>query len=133
MAAGIVTDLLDRSGPDVILNATSFAVSQPGAARSSTPFDNADCPVFQVVFSGGSEAAWRAGTSGLSARDIAMNVALPEVDGRLITRAVSFKAEARRHEATESWVLSYRPVPDRVAFVAALAARWARLRRTPAE
>ena len=133
VAAGIVTDLLDRSGPDVILNATSFAVSQPGAARSSTPFDNADCPVFQVVFSGGSEAAWRAGTSGLSARDIAMNVALPEVDGRLITRAVSFKAEARRHETTESWVLSYRPVPDRVAFVAALAARWARLRRTPAE
>jgi len=132
VAAGIVTDLLDRSGPDVILNATSFAVSQPGAARSSTPFDNADCPVFQVVFSGGSEAAWRAGTSGLSARDIAMNVALPEVDGRLITRAVSFKAEARRHETTESWVLSYRPVPDRVAFVAALAARWARLRRTPA-
>ena len=30
VAAGIVTDLLDRSGPDVILNATSFAVSQPG-------------------------------------------------------------------------------------------------------
>jgi cobaltochelatase CobN len=132
VAAGIVADLLDRSGPDVILNATSFAVSQPGVKRSATPFDNADCPVFQVVFSGGSEAAWRAGTSGLSARDIAMNVALPEVDGRLITRAVSFKAEARRHEATESWVLSYRPVPDRVAFVAALAARWARLRRTPA-
>jgi cobaltochelatase CobN len=132
VAAGIVADLLDRSGPDVILNATSFAASQPGVKRSATPFDNADCPVFQVVFSGGSEAAWRAGTSGLSARDIAMNVALPEVDGRLITRAVSFKAEARRHEATESWVLSYRPVPDRVAFVAALAARWARLRRTPA-
>jgi cobaltochelatase CobN len=132
VAAGIVADLLDRSGPDVILNATSFAVSQPGVKRSATPFDNADCPVFQVVFSGGSEAAWRAGTSGLSARDIAMNVALPEVDGRLITRAVSFKAEARRHEATECWVLSYRPVPDRVAFVAALAARWARLRRTPA-
>lgn len=132
VAAGIVADLLERSAPDVILNATSFAISQPGVERSATPFDGADCPVFQVVFSGGSEAAWRAGTSGLSARDIAMNVALPEVDGRLISRAVSFKAEARRHEATESWVLSYRPVPDRIAFVADLAARWARLRRTPA-
>src|SRR3954469_24890532 len=42
VAAGIVADLLDRSGPDVILNATSFAISQPGAARSSTPFDGAD-------------------------------------------------------------------------------------------
>ena len=131
VAAGIVADLLARAGPDVILNATSFAVSQPGAARSATPFDGSDCPVFQVVFSGGSEAAWRGGTTGLSARDIAMNVALPEVDGRLITRAVSFKAETRRHEATQSWVLSYRPVADRVAFVASLAASWARLRRTP--
>ncbi|EWY40277.1 cobaltochelatase [Skermanella stibiiresistens SB22] len=132
VAAGIVADLLARASPDVILNATSFAVSQPGAARSPTPFDGADCPVLQVVFSGGSEAAWRSGTTGLSARDIAMNVALPEVDGRLISRAVSFKAEARRHEATQSWVLSYKPVTDRVDFVAALAASWARLRRTPA-
>ena len=30
--AGDRADLLDRSGPDVILNATSFAVSQPGRA-----------------------------------------------------------------------------------------------------
>ena len=131
-AAAVVAELLGATGPDVILNATSFAVSQPGAKRSATPFDDSDCPVLQVVFSGGSEAAWRDGTAGLSARDIAMNVALPEVDGRILARAVSFKAEARRHEPTQSWILDYRPVPDRVAFTARLAAGWARLRRTPA-
>ncbi|WP_431854621.1 cobaltochelatase subunit CobN [Azospirillum sp.] len=131
-AAAVVAELLGAAGPDVILNATSFAVSQPGAARSATPFDESDCPILQVVFSGGSEAAWRDGTAGLSARDIAMNVALPEVDGRILARAVSFKAEARRHEPTQSWILDYRPVPDRVAFTARLAAGWARLRRTPA-
>ncbi|HYG89699.1 MAG TPA: cobaltochelatase subunit CobN [Azospirillum sp.] len=129
-AAAVVAELLGVAGPNVILNATSFAVSQPGAKRSPTPFDEADCPVLQVVFSGGSEAAWRSGTAGLSARDIAMNVALPEVDGRVLARAVSFKAEARRHEATQSWILDYRPVADRVAFTARLAAGWARLRRT---
>ncbi|HEY0835998.1 MAG TPA: cobaltochelatase subunit CobN, partial [Azospirillum sp.] len=131
-AAAVVAELLGAAAPDVILNATSFAVSQPGAARTPTPFDEADCPVLQVVFSGGSESAWRAGAAGLSARDIAMNVALPEVDGRILARAVSFKAEARRHEPTQSWILDYRPVPDRVAFTARLAAAWARLRRTPA-
>lgn len=131
-AAAVVAELLGAAGPDVILNATSFAVSQPGAERSPTPFDEADCPVLQVVFSGGSESAWRDGTAGLSARDIAMNVALPEVDGRILARAVSFKAEARRHEPTQSWILDYRPVPDRVAFTARLAAGWAHLRRTPA-
>jgi cobaltochelatase CobN len=132
VAAGLIAEMIEAGRPDVILNATAFAVSQPGAARTPTPFDRADCPVLQVVFSGGTEAGWRAGATGLSARDIAMNVALPEVDGRILSRAVSFKAEARRHPTTESWVVAYRPVADRVAFVARLAAAWARLRRTDA-
>ncbi len=127
-----IRELFAQAGPDVILNATGFAVSQPGAARTAPPFDATDCPVFQVVFSGGSEAAWREGARGLSARDIAMNVALPEVDGRIVTRAVSFKGRARRDEATQADVVDYVPVPDRAEFVAALAAGWARLRRKPA-
>ncbi|MBI1207050.1 MAG: cobaltochelatase subunit CobN [Azospirillum sp.] len=132
MPAELVASLIQQTGPAVILNATSFALGQPGRARGATPFDGADCPVLQVVFSGGSEATWREGTAGLAARDIAMNVALPEVDGRLIARAVSFKAEARRHPPTQCWITGYRPVADRIDFTAALAAGWARLRRTPA-
>ncbi|MCK5623260.1 MAG: cobaltochelatase subunit CobN, partial [Alphaproteobacteria bacterium] len=123
-------ELFAQAKPDVILNATGFALSQPGAARTQTPFDDADCPVLQVVFSGGNEEAWREGTRGLSARDIAMNVALPEVDGRVLARAVSFKGRARRDDATEADVVEYIPVADRADFTAALAANWARLRRT---
>jgi cobaltochelatase CobN len=130
--AELLRRLFAETAPAVILNATAFALSQPGAARSETPFDAADCPVLQVVFASGSEAAWRQGTSGLSARDIAMHVALPEVDGRLLSRAVSFKAEARFDPLTQCPLVTYRPVPDRVAFVARLAAAWARLRTTPA-
>ena len=60
--------------------------------------------MLQVVFSGGTQEAWRDGTHGLGARDIAMNVALPEVDGRILARAVSFKAEARFDPKTQtSW------------------------------
>ena len=107
-------------------------MGQPGATREPTPFDAADCPVLQVVFASGDEESWRSGTQGLSARDIAMHVALPEVDGRLLSRAVSFKAEALRDERTQCAVVTYRPVADRVAFVAKLAASWARLRAAPA-
>ncbi|MDH3229676.1 MAG: cobaltochelatase subunit CobN [Alphaproteobacteria bacterium] len=129
-----IRELFARARPDVILNATGFALSSPGAARAQTPFDGADCPVLQVVFSGGNEESWRAGTRGLSARDIAMNVALPEVDGRILARAVSFKGRARRDDATETDVVEYLPVPDRADFTAALAANWALLRRkTPDE
>ncbi|MEQ9642842.1 MAG: cobaltochelatase subunit CobN [Alphaproteobacteria bacterium] len=92
----------------------------------------ADCPVLQVVFSGGTRETWADNTAGLSARDIAMHVALPEVDGRLLTRAVSFKAEAAFDDVTQCAIVRPQAEPDRVAFVAALAANWARLRATPA-
>lgn len=127
VSSDTVMQLFDQACPDVILNATGFAVSAPGAERSATPFDVAGCPVLQVVFSGGNKESWEAGTRGLSARDIAMNVALPEVDGRVFTRAVSFKGRARRDDATESDVVSYQPVQDRMDFVAALAKNWATL------
>lgn len=133
VAGGMIERLLEDTPPDVILNATGFAVAAPGEDKD-TVFTASDCPVLQVVFSGGTEEAWRAGTHGLSARDIAMNVALPEVDGRVLTRAVSFKAPAQRDEAAQADVVVYRPVADRVRFVARLASAWARLRRkAPAE
>ena len=62
-----------------------------------------------------------------------MNVALPEVDGRLLSRAISFKSEAYFDENTEASIVSYRARGDRVAFVAALAAQWARLQATPSK
>ena len=112
--------------PSVIVNTTGFAAR---GADGPGPLDRYDCPVVQAVLSGGAEAVWREGTRGLSPRDIAMNIALPEVDGRLISCAVSFKAPSRRDRATECDITRYRPVPDRARFVAELAANWARLRR----
>jgi len=129
-SAELVTTTFGAVDTAVILNATGFAVSKPGSERSETPFDGADCPVIQVIFSGSDRAGWEEATAGLSARDIAMNVALPEVDGRVLSRAVSFKAEARFDALTECSIVAYEPVPDRIAFVAELAGNWARLRRT---
>ncbi|MGH6954821.1 MAG: cobaltochelatase subunit CobN, partial [Alphaproteobacteria bacterium] len=131
VAAATLSRLLAEAPPDVVLNGTGFSVASPGGG-ATTLFSTFDCPVLQVIFAGGTESAWRSGTRGLSARDIAMNVALPEVDGRIVSRAVSFKDSIGRDPATESEVVGYRPVGDRIEFVAALAANWARLRLTPA-
>ncbi len=130
ISAGIVSTLLLEANTGIILNATGFAISTPGAARKETPFDVVDAPILQVIFSGGNEAGWREGLNGLSARDIAMNVALPEVDGRILSRAVSFKSEARYDDVTQSSVVSYQEVPDRIDFVAELAVGWLKLRNT---
>jgi cobaltochelatase CobN len=130
MGAPLIRDLLAQARPTVVLNATGFAVSSPGAWRP-TPLDQPDRCVLQVVLSGGGEEGWRAGTRGLSARDLAMNVALPEVDGRVLSRAVAFKAPKRFDPATECNIVGFAPVADRVRFAAQLAAAWARLGATP--
>ncbi len=98
-AAALLAALLAEVRPAVILNATGFSVA-PG--RRTDPLAAADCPVLQVVFSGGDEESWREGTRGLAPRDLAMNVALPEIDGRILSRAVSFKAPLGRDPETES-------------------------------
>ena len=117
------------AGPDVILNCTSFAVASGGG---SDPLSAHDCPVLQVVLSGSSWDSWQDSAQGLNARDLAMNVVLPELDGRIMSRAVSFKADSLWHEGTQCRIVTYREAPDRVNFVADLAANWARLRRKPA-
>jgi cobaltochelatase CobN len=131
VAAPLVRHLLAEAGPEVVLNATGFAVSSPGQRRA-TPLDEPGRCVLQLVLAGGSEAAWRAGTRGLSPRDLAMNVALPEIDGRVLARAVAFKTRQRFDPRTESSIVGFAPVADRVRFVAGLAAAWARLARLPA-
>jgi cobaltochelatase CobN len=117
--------------PDVILNATSFAASSPGEKRTASVLEDADCPILQTVFAGVEQGDWAGSPRGLGPRDLAMNVALPEVDGRLFTRAVAFKAAERFDARTQCGIVVPRVAPGRVAFVADLAANWARLRRTP--
>jgi cobaltochelatase CobN len=132
VSVALVAELFEASSPAIVLNATGFAVSTPGAAHNPGPFAGADCPVLQIVLAGASESEWRRSARGLSARDLAMNVALPEVDGRILARAISFKSEARFDAATECPIVVHRPLADRIAFTAELAARWVRLRTTPA-
>ncbi len=133
LSADLVETMLGHARVRLVLNATGFAVSTPGAPeRRRTPFDACGRPVLQVVLAGGREEEWERGTRGLSARDVAMNVALPEVDGRVLARAVSFKAEARFDALTECPIVAYAPRGDRVAFTADLARAWIDLAAVPA-
>jgi len=127
-----VSCTLTEAKVDIVLNLTGFAVSTPGGTHA-TPFDAADCPVLQVVLSGSSRETWDSGKGGLSARDLAMSVALPEIDGRIVTRAVSFKETAEFNPQTQSARVRNRPHPSRIAFVADLAKKWIDLRHVPSK
>ncbi len=134
LSAATLKEVFTQAPPQLVLNGTSFAVSSPqqgGAENPPTPLDAPGVPVFQIVFAAGNEATWQESTMGLSARDIAMNVSLPELDGRVLTRAVSFKGEAYFDEATECLISAYRAHGERIDFVVRLMANWARLGTTP--
>ncbi len=122
--------IFTRFPPSVVINTTGFAVSTPGAEAPSTVLDEAGAVVLQAIFSSSPRATWESSSQGLSARDLAMGVALPEVDGRVLTRAVSFKSKARFDERVEANLVNHEPDAGRMRFVAELAANWAKLRAT---
>jgi cobaltochelatase CobN len=131
----VAADALDHhlrlKRPHIILNTTSFSAKRDD---STTVLDAADCPVLQVALATTQYAPWVASTRGLSATDLAMNIVLPELDGRIISRAISFKTETERLADAEFSHIVHKPLPDRVSFVADLAKAWAQLQtKSPSE
>ena len=136
LSQATLEQLFAQAPPSVILNCTAFAVgsAHQGDAATENPLATIcanNAPVFQVILSSATEESWSSGKRGLSATDIAMNVALPEVDGRILSRAISFKGEAYFDDATQCPITTYQPQQDRISFVTDLAANWAKLRQTP--
>ena len=112
--------------PDVIINTVSFPVftlsSLVFAAQetSGTPFEVIGAPLIQAICCGTPRAVWNASDRGLSPSEAAMNIALPECDGRIIAVPISFKESHR-----------YIPDAERTRRVADFAHRLAVLRTKP--
>jgi cobaltochelatase CobN len=84
-----------------------------------------DVPIIQALCLTGTRATWADSDAGLSPMDAAMQVAIPEFDGRLITVPFSFK------EPGPDGVPVYSADPERAARVAGVAVRHALLRHLP--
>lgn len=122
-----VEDWLDESDAALILNTTGFALSSP-ERPALRPFRR-DVPVLQAICALDNRPRWQDNPQGLGPRDLAMHVALPELDGRIVTRPISFKGLAWRSERSQSDVVCYQADGERMDFVAELARRWVSLAR----
>ncbi|MDP1666897.1 MAG: cobaltochelatase subunit CobN [Methylobacter sp.] len=117
---------------DVLINTTAFAMGEitPGGATpagwSVSVLEQLNVPVLQAITSGMMQQQWEQSARGLNPLDAAMNVVLPEFDGRIITVPLSFKAKA---SGLSNELVEYEPVQDRVARIAQIASRFARLKR----
>ena len=133
--------LIDEEGKarvHVVVSTLSFTVARLGEdthVEASGPvvdlLERLDVPVLQSVLCTASEADWQASTAGLTPRDTAMNVVLPEFDGRIHTVAISFKEESGFDDRLGTEIRAYVPKPDRVDMCVRLALRHARLRTVP--
>ncbi len=130
-AGAFVASNLRAWRPAVVLNATGFSSRGPTPeGPDASPLDAGGVPVLQLVLAGIARDAWAASPRGLGPSDLAMQVALPELDGRLATAAISFKRE-ERIEALDFTRRRHEPDLDGIAIAADRAAGWARLSATP--
>ncbi len=111
----------------------SGSPEEGGDGWASPALASLDVPIVQAVTATASHVAWGDSSMGLSPTDVAMAVAIPELDGRIVSVPFSFKEVVDDGEELGSPVSAYRTVPDRVERVAGLATRLARLHRTPVE
>jgi cobaltochelatase CobN len=119
-------------GPAQAVITTVLAAGGAAAADVSSEGDwdagvlaGLDVPVLQGLCLTSSRAQWEASNAALAPIDAAMQVAIPEFDGRLITVPFSFK------EQGPDGIPRYAADPGRAARLAGIAVRHARLARIP--
>ncbi len=124
-AVAAVEAALAARRPDIVIAATAFS------ARDDAGFilDRAGCPVLQALTVGSPRAAWEASSRGLGASDLAMQIALPEFDGRLSGFPIAFKEEAPEAEGFSERRLV--PHEEGIATLTERARGWLRLANLP--
>lgn len=122
----MVRDIIARHSPDVVLTATAFS-----AGDADDLFAPSGPQVLQMVPATTARAAWAGSPRGLSAADLAMHVVLPELDGRVLAGAISFKDFAPEDQDLGFAAAVSRPEPETIGALADRVAALARLARTP--
>ncbi|MGC1504241.1 MAG: cobaltochelatase subunit CobN [Sulfitobacter sp.] len=116
--------------PTAIINATAFSGR---GADGTSPLDAPGCPVFQVALSTARQKEWAASERGLSPTDLAMHVVLPEVDGRIFSGVVSFKAPEKKDPHLQYSRFAHRANVPRITAVVDRITGWHRLATMPTQ
>jgi cobaltochelatase CobN len=129
-AQGELQRLAEVNPPDIILLTQSFSISSGGADRLSF-FEQLGCPVLQAPISLGNRETWVTNQAGLAPAEVAMNAALPEVDGRLFATVIGFKEQDLFIPEVEYRAQRLVPDLEQIEYVTTMARNWARLRTVP--
>jgi cobaltochelatase CobN len=137
VADAYLTDDAGDPIPSVILNTLSYHMGalERGERGTTTDADSTgflrelDVPVVQGMTASSTVEEWEADEEGLSPRDTAMKVAMPEFDGQIIGNASSFREPADLDAAVTGPVHRQAPARERPGSPVDIADRYARLDR----
>ena len=127
-AAGWLRRQVSAYAPHAIVNATAFSGK---GVDGRSPLDAGNVPVFQAALATSTRDAWKDSDRGLSPADLAMHVVLPEVDGRIMGGAVSFKEPGQKDEALQFARFAHRPDHARVQALVSRVTSWLALAAKP--
>jgi cobaltochelatase CobN len=124
-------ELLADAGVDAVVTTVLAMGSAKGDEWDASALAALKVPIVQAIAATTSREVFEESPVGLSPLDVAMSVAIPEFDGRIISVPFSFKETVDDGEDLGSPVFAYRSIADRVSRVAGTAARLAFLGRRP--
>ncbi|HEX2273469.1 MAG TPA: cobaltochelatase subunit CobN, partial [Acidimicrobiales bacterium] len=122
-------DLLAERKVDVVVTTVLAMGSARDDEWDASALAALDVPVLQAVAATRPCEEWQAGAAGLGPLDVAMSVAIPEFDGRIVGPPFSFKEVVDDGDELGAPVVAYRALADRCERVTGLAVRLAALRQ----
>lgn len=126
-----VGDLLEREAAEAVLCSTGFASVQFEDAGLGAPlWERLQLPVLQLLCSGRSQRSWQESSIGLGPLDLSLQIALPELDGRITTRVGAFKEVAGASDRLGTALQRLQPDPERLQWIVTLTHNWIQLRRS---
>lgn len=128
-AGQVLAAELEASGVDVVITTVLAGGETEGLGWDAGPLGGLDVPVVQAPISTVSRQEWAASAMGLVPLDVAMSVAIPEYDGRIIAVPIAYKELIDADEVFGAPVHAYRLDRERAHRVLELARRLGALRR----
>jgi len=128
-----VVDLLVEDAPEVVVTTVLAAGQAEGLEWDPGALARLEVPVVQAPIATTSQEEWRASAVGLRPLDVAMAVAIPEFDGRIVQAPIAFKEVIDEDEGFGAGIVAYRLDQERASRLLAYLCRLVRLRRRAPE
>ncbi len=131
----IAINILRTTEPiDAIISTLSFALGdldQMTSAEHESVLQALGVPIVQAITASGSRDQWVRSGRGLGPLDTAMNVAIPEFDGRIIGVPISFKEQDVDDQRGAMGAARYVPDLERIQRLVGIVQRQIALRHKP--